>query len=72
MTAELTNYINDLHQDMILIASNKTTSTSEIIAIDMFTGFTDAMLADDVHYNELGAKFIADKYYAVLVNLLQG
>tara|TARA_B110000483_G_scaffold221965_1_gene278462 strand:+ start:1183 stop:1923 length:741 start_codon:yes stop_codon:yes gene_type:complete len=72
MTAELTNYINDLHQDMLLIASNKTTSTSEIIAIDMFTGFTDAMLADDVHYNELGAKFIADKYYAVLVNLLQG
>lgn len=72
MTTELTTYINDLHQDILLIASNKTTSTSQVIAIDMFTGFSDAMLADDVHYNELGAKFIADRYYSVLINFLEG
>ena len=26
----------------------------------MYTGFNDSLLADDVHYNEDGAKFIAE------------
>jgi len=32
----------------------------------MFTNFSDQLLADDVHYNNLGASFIAQKYYDVL------
>ena len=37
----------------------------------MYTGFNDSLLADDVHYNEDGAKFIAERYFDVLVNILQ-
>ena len=29
----------------------------------MNTNFNESYLADDVHYNELGAKFIADIYF---------
>ena len=40
-----------------------TTNTSKVIALDMNTNFNESYLADDVHYNEAGAKFIADIYF---------
>ena len=37
----------------------------------MFTGFNDSLMADDVHYNKAGAEFIANRYYNVLVSILE-
>lgn len=71
MTAELTSFFNRLQQEVLTIANNQSTSTSQVIAVDMFTNFNDSMLADDVHYNEAGAEFIADRYYTVLENILE-
>lgn len=70
MTAELSSFLNQLRDEVAQIASNQTTSTSSVIAIDMETGFTDSLLADEVHYNEAGAVFIADRYYAALSTIL--
>jgi hypothetical protein len=70
MTTELTNFWNQIQEEVLDIAENKTTINSQVIAIDMFTGFGDNFLADDVHYNEDGAKFISDRYYKTLINLL--
>ena len=70
MTAELTLFWNQIQQEVLDIAENKTTINSQVIAIDMFTGFGDNFLADDVHYNEDGAEFIADRYYKTIINLL--
>ena len=52
------------------IASSQTTTTSRLIVVDMATGFTDDMLADDIHYNKVGAAFIAERYYNKLAPLL--
>ena len=71
MTAELTSFITKIHQDVLNIAASKTTATSQVIPIDMFTGFEDRFLADDVHYNEEGAMFVANRYYDVLLNVLE-
>jgi len=71
MTPELTSFFNEMHQEVLGIAANQSTSTSQVIAVDMFTGFNDSLLADDVHYNEAGAEFIADRYYNVLENILE-
>ena len=70
MTTELTNFWNQIQEEVLDIAENKTTINSQVIAIDMFTGFGDNFLADDVHYNEDGAEFISDRYYKTLRNLL--
>ena len=70
MTATLTNYFNQMREDIVTIATTRATPTSNIITVDMATGFTDNMLADDVHYNETGAAFIAQRYYEVLQNIL--
>lgn len=71
MTAELTANFNSVNQEVLTIASQQTTTTSKVLTVDMFTGFTDALLADNVHYNETGADFIATRYYNVLVNVLE-
>jgi len=71
MDTDLTNYFNQLQAAILTIATEKTTSTSQVIAVDMSTGFTNNFLADDVHYNETGADFIATKYYNVLVDVLE-
>lgn len=71
MTPEFTNAFNQMRNDVLTIADQQSTSTSQVIAVDMFTGFNDSFLADEVHYNELGADFIATRYYNVLINVLE-
>jgi hypothetical protein len=71
MTPTLTNYMQQMQQEVVSMATAQTTSTSKVLTVDMFTGFSDALLADDVHYNEAGAQFIAQRYYAVLESVLQ-
>ena len=71
MTPELTDYFEQLKQEVLSIATNQSTSTSQVIVVDMFTSFNDSLLADDVHYNEAGAEFIAYRYYNVLENILE-
>ena len=63
MTSFLTNKLNDFNSQIVSIANSLTTNTSKVIALDMNTDFNESYLADDVHYNEAGAKFIADIYF---------
>ena len=49
---------------LLTIADSLTNSSSKVIALDMNSNFNESYLADDVHYNQLGAKFIADIYFA--------
>jgi|TARA_B110001454_G_C12595094_1_gene381949 hypothetical protein len=71
MTPELTDFFDQMQSEVLNIATSQTTSTSLVIAIDMFTGFNDGLLADDVHYNEAGADFIATRYYNTIINVLE-
>ena len=71
MTSELTEFLEQMKEEVLNIAESQTTSTSEVIAINMFSGFNDVLLADDVHYNEDGAKFIAERYFDVLMSVLE-
>lgn len=71
MTPELTTYFTQMQEDVVSIAEDQSTTTSSVIVVDMATDFSDDLLADDVHYNEEGAIFIADRYYAILTTVLQ-
>jgi lysophospholipase L1-like esterase len=71
----MTGYINDyfvqLENDIEDLCLNQTTSSSQVTYVDMFTDFIDDYLADDLHYNQDGAQFVANKYYDVLIDILQ-
>ena len=71
MRGQLATFFEKMQQDVSIIATEQTTSISKVIPVDMATGFNDNLLADDVHYNEAGAKFIADRYYEVLTTFLE-
>ncbi|MEM1119716.1 MAG: GDSL-type esterase/lipase family protein, partial [Bacteroidota bacterium] len=66
-------YYNQALKDIALVAEQQTTATSKVITIDMTAaaGFTDAFLADDVHYNQAGAVFIANRYFEALKEVLR-
>ena len=53
------------------IATNQTSPSSKVVVVDMATGFTDDLLADDIHYNKAGAEFIAARYYNILTLFLE-
>lgn len=48
------------------LAVTRTTPTSKVIAVDMSTILNDQDYADDVHYNESGARKIANQYYEAM------
>ena len=52
---------NDLIYQTATAYSNQNTS---VIAVDMNTNFTVNLLADDVHYNQDGAVFVAEQYFS--------
>ena len=71
MTSELTEFFTQMQQEVLNIAANKTTTSSSVMAMDMFTGFNDDLLADEVYYNEAGAVYIANRYYSILIDVLE-
>lgn len=71
MTPQLADFFNRMQQDVVTIAQEESTPSSNIIVVDMAAGFSDAYLADDVHYNEAGAEFIAERYFSVLESILR-
>lgn len=70
MTEELTAIFSQMETIITQIATEQTTATSKVIPVDMATGFSDDLLADDLHYNKAGAEFIAARYYDKLVPFL--
>ncbi|MEL6811928.1 MAG: hypothetical protein AAFP76_11380 [Bacteroidota bacterium] len=70
-TEKFLAYYNQALMDIPIVAQQQTTLTSQVLTVDMMTGFNDSFLADDVHYNAAGAAFIANRYLEVLVDILQ-
>lgn len=67
----LADFFEKIQQEVINIAQQQTTSTSQVITVDMFTGFNNNFLADEIHYNQAGAIFIANRYFDILENILE-
>ena len=71
MTDKLRYFFEKMQQEVLNMAAKHTTPSSKVIAIDMFTGFNNSLLADNVHYNAAGAAFIANRYYNALVKIMR-
>ena len=67
----LDNYYTRIQSDMDSLVNYLNTPTSNVVSIDMATGFDDDLLADPVHYNQQGASFISARYYDLLITLMQ-
>ena len=65
-TPDLLALFNEFNAQIPTVASNQTTTSSAVVAINMFSDWSDAFMADQVHYNEAGAKEVADRYFAAM------
>ena len=63
MTPEFQLKLDEFNQLITALATIQTNANSNVITVDMYTGFTENLLADDVHYNQEGALFIAERYF---------
>ncbi|GGG39077.1 hypothetical protein GCM10011344_44930 [Dokdonia pacifica] len=69
-TEENLAIFNGFNDAIATISQERTTQDSDVISVDMASGWYDVLLADEVHYNTLGAKVVADKYFnSVNLNL---
>ena len=66
---ELEDKLKYLHEQIGLMVAAY--GSDNIMLVDVATGFSDDYLSDDVHYNEAGAQFIADRYYSLLQKLIE-
>lgn len=66
MTPELEVTFERFNDSIPEVAGSLTTSTSKVVSVDMAAGWTNAWLADNVHYNAAGAKVVADRYYEAI------
>lgn len=71
MVATLTQLLDQAHAAIEEIAQNQSDGSSTVQVVDMSSGFSDAFLADELHYNDQGAAFVANRYYQVLQNYLE-
>ena len=71
MTPELTAIFDQAVLDVEMIVQEQSNDNSQVIPVNMYDGFQDRYLSDDIHYNEEGAKFIAQRYYEVLQTVLE-
>ena len=71
MTPELTAIFDQAVLDVETIAQEQSNDDSQVIPVNMYDGFQDRYLSDDIHYNEEGAEFIAQRYYEVLETILE-
>lgn len=69
--SDLSEFLSRIQATVPAIASDQTTSSSRVLTVDMFADFSDDLLADDVHYNQAGANFVADRYYDVLEEVFE-
>mgnify|MGYP001953610177 CR=1 FL=1 len=67
MSSQNTYTLGQFNNYIDIIATNQTNSTSKIIAVDMTTNWSDDYMADNLHYNTLGAEEIANRYYAAIL-----
>lgn len=67
MTTEFSTLLMDYNAQIPTVAANLQTETAKIFVVNMASNWTDEWLADEVHYNESGAREVANRYYESII-----
>ena len=64
MTNDLSQKLSEFNDLIYQTATAYSNQNTSVIVVDMNTNFTVNLLADDVHYNQDGAVFVAEQYFS--------
>ncbi len=70
METQLQGTFDSFNQGIPDIASRQTEGNSQVLAVNMASDWEDQYMADEVHYNEAGARVVAERYMGVLEGVL--
>jgi hypothetical protein len=70
-TNQISQAITEFQKGIGALASQLDTPENPVIAIDMYSNWTDSYMADEVHYNEAGAREVGGRYFAAIMAELQ-
>jgi len=66
MTSEFQARFDAYNNQMPELAAAQSTDGQRVIVVDMRPGWSDNLMADEVHYNEAGARLVAERYYSAI------
>lgn len=61
----------DFNEAILGVAQDQTTTSTPVIVVNMSEGWNDSYMADQVHYNELGAVLVAERYFNAFQQFLE-
>lgn len=70
MSERLSDFIYRMQEDVLSISEEKSTDSSYVIPVDMYSNFEEIYFADDIHYNDKGARFIGRRYFKALDKII--
>ena len=70
MSPEFTAIFNAFNEQIQTVVESQE-ADAQLFIVNMEVGWTDTYMADEVHYNEAGAKVVADRYYQAIVEHVQ-
>ncbi len=66
LNPDLVTKLDSFNNAIPILASQQTDGTGTVLPVNMNIDWRDSYLADEVHYNELGARIVASRYYSAL------
>lgn len=67
MTPSLQATFDSFNSLIPTIADSLSDASSKIVVVNMAANWRDSYMADQVHYNEAGAKEVADRYFSAFI-----
>ncbi len=70
MNSQRTELFNEFNASIVNVGEQQSTDSSPVIVVNMAASWTDEYMADDVHYNEAGARVVAQRYFDAFIQYL--
>ncbi|RNC79918.1 MAG: hypothetical protein ED557_12345 [Balneola sp.] len=70
ITPEQEQLLNEFNATITTVAEQQSTNSSPVIVVDMSANWSDEYMADALHYNEEGARVVAQRYFDAFVQYL--
>ncbi len=71
ITPEQTERFNEFNAAIATVGEQQSTNSSPVIVVNMAANWSDEYMSDALHYNEEGARVIAQRYFDAFVQYLE-
>ena len=71
MTPERKTVLQRFNEQLTVLTKDHTSKNHQVFTVNMYREWQDIYLTDDIHYNDAGAKEVAQRYFEALHSFLE-